>query len=116
MASILNKTQSTIIAQKSIVADSFVSRMAGLLNRSSLPAGEALIITRCRSIHMAFMRFAIDAIFVDKNGYVIGLCERIKPFRLSPIFFHSDFVIEVSEGVIGQTKTSIGDKIEVTNP
>jgi len=113
LLSILNTTKNTIIAQNGTVADTFLSRMAGLLNRKSLPAGEALVITRCQSIHMFFMRFSIDVIFVDKNDHVVGLIERIKPFRLSPIFFQSQYAIEVSEGVIEQTKMSVGDKIKI---
>ena len=87
--------------------------MTGLLNRQSLPKDEALVITRCQSIHMFFMRFAIDAIFVDKDNCVVGLVKGIKPFRLSPIFFRSSYVIEVPEGVIVQTETSPGDKIKI---
>lgn len=85
--------------------------MVGLLNRKSLPAGEALVITRCQSIHMFFMRFPIDAIFVDKNDCVTGLVERIRPFRLSPIFFRSSYVIELCTGAIAETRTSLNDKI-----
>jgi len=62
---------------------------------------------------MFFMRFPIDVIFVDKNNCVVGLIESIKPFHLSPIFFRSNYVIEVADGKIVQTKTSIGDKIEI---
>ena len=102
-----------MIAQNARVADSFFSRMVGLLNRSSLLKDEALIITRCQSIHMVFMRFAIDAIFVDKNDSVVGLLKSIKPFQFSPIFFRSSYVIEVPEGVIVQAETSIGDKIQI---
>jgi len=113
LVSIINTTQNTVITQKGALADTFFSRMTGLLNRSSLLPGEALIITRCQSIHMFFMRFAIDAIFMDKNDCVVGIVERIKPFRLSPIFFKASYVIEVPEGVIVQTKTSLGDRIEI---
>jgi len=115
VVSISNTTKNTLIAQKGVVADTFLSRITGLLNRTSLPQGEALIITRCNSIHMFFMRFVIDAIFVDKNDYVVGLVRRIKPFRLSPIFFHSNYVIEVPDGVIVQSETEIGDKIVLKN-
>ena len=62
---------------------------------------------------MLFMRFPIDVIFVDKNDRVVGLVAHIKPFRLSPIFFQSQYAIEVSEGVIEQTKTAVGDQIEI---
>ncbi|MCK5014600.1 MAG: DUF192 domain-containing protein [Candidatus Omnitrophica bacterium] len=113
MVSILNTTKNTVIAQKGLMADNFFSRMIGLLNRSSLQDDEALIITRCQSIHMFFMRFAIDAIFVDKNSCVVGLLKGIKPFRLSPIFFRSSYVIEVPEGIIVQTETSLGDRIQI---
>lgn len=112
---ILNTTKNTVIAQKGTVADTFLPRMTGLLNKKSLRVDEALIITKCQSIHMFFMRFSIDVIFVDKNNCVVGLVERIKPFRLSPIFPRSNYAIEVSEGTIVQTKTSIGDKIEIKN-
>ena len=113
MLSILNTSKSTVIDQSGAVADTFLSRMIGLLSRKSLSVDEALVITRCNSIHMLFMRFSIDVIFVDKSDCVVGLVERIKPFRLSPIFFQSQYAIEVSEGVIGQTKTAVGDQIEV---
>jgi len=102
-----------VIAQKARAADTFFSRMVGLLNRTSLLKDEALIITRCQSIHMLFMRFSIDAIFVDKNDCVVGLLKGIKPFRLSPIFLRSSYVIEIPEGIIVQTETSLGDKIHI---
>ncbi len=113
MLSIHNTSKNTIIAQSGAIADTFLSRMIGLLSRKSLSADEALVITRCNSIHMLFMRFSIDVIFIDKHDCVVGLVEHIKPFRLSPIFFQSQYAIEVSEGVIRQTKTAIGDQIEV---
>lgn len=90
--------------------------MIGLLNKKSLLADEALVITKCQSIHMFFMRFSIDVIFVDKNDHVVGLVQRIKPFRLSPIFFQSRYAIEVPEGVIEKVRMSIGDKVEIKMP
>lgn len=113
MITITNTTKNSVIARKGQRADTFFSRMTGLLNKTSLPQDEALIITRCNSIHMFFMKFAIDAIFVDKDNCVIGLLKGIKPFRLSPIFFRSSYVIEAPVGTIVQTETSLGDSINV---
>lgn len=109
---IFNKTRNTVIAQNAILADTFWARMKGLLGRDTISAEEALVITKCQSIHMFFMRFAIDAIFVDKKGRVVGLAERIKPFRLSPLFFRSEYVVELKAGTVEATKTSVGDQIE----
>ena len=113
MHSILNTTQNTVIAERGAIANTFLSRMTGLLTRKSFSPGEALVITRCQSIHMLFMRFPIDVIFIDKNDHVVGLVENIKPFRLSPVFFQSRRAIELPEGVIGKTKTTLGDKIKI---
>lgn len=109
---ILNKSKNIIIADKVCLADTFRTRMVGLLGRNELLPGEALVITRCQSIHMFFMRFAIDAIFVDGQDRVVGLAEGIKPFRLSPIFFRSRYVVELKAGTIAVSKTSPGDQLE----
>jgi len=109
---ILNKNRDTIIAANAIVADTFLTRMKGLLGRDEIRAGEALVITKCRSIHMFFMRFAIDAIFVDNRDRVVGLVMNIKPFHLSPLFVHAQYVIELAPGTITATKTALGDQLE----
>ncbi len=111
---ISNITKHFLIAQQAAVADTFVSRMTGLLNRASLNPTEALIITRCQSIHMIFMRFAIDAIFVDQADRVVGVVENIKPFQLSPIFFKASYVIEIPAGVIDKSKTEVGDQLRIS--
>jgi hypothetical protein len=102
-----------VIARNGRIADSFKTRLIGLLDQSCLPEGEALIITRCQSVHMMFMRFSIDVLFVDKNDKIVGLVHGIKPFRLSPLFPRSSYAVEVPTGTIVQTKTSVGDSIEL---
>ena len=106
---IINKTKNTVVAQKARIADTFLSRLVGLLNKSSISPEEALVIARCQSIHMFFMRFAIDAIFVNTENKVVGLVEGIGPFKLSPIFLKASYVIELSVGTITRTQTSLGD-------
>ena len=96
-----------------VVADTFFSRLVGLLNRKSFNPGEALIIRRCRSIHMFFMGFAIDVVFVDRNNRVVGFVEGIKPFCLSPIFFRASYAIELPEGTVKTSKTTAGDQIQL---
>ena len=107
----INKTKNTVVAAQINIADSFVSRLKGLLGETDLPAGHGLAIKGCNSIHMFFMRFAIDAIFTDKNNQVVGLVENIKPFRLSPIFFKAHLVVELPAGTIQESKTELGDQI-----
>jgi uncharacterized protein len=62
-------------------AESPLTRMRGLLGRSFLELDEGLLLRPAASIHTAFMRFPIDAVFVDEEGRVLRVAERIKPWR-----------------------------------
>ena len=48
-------------------ADTFWRRFCGLMFRKQLPKGQGLLLAPCNGVHMCFMRFAIDAIFIDKD-------------------------------------------------
>jgi uncharacterized membrane protein (UPF0127 family) len=65
------------------VARSFSQRLVGLLGRRGLAADSGLLITPCNNIHTAFMRFAIDAVFVDENAKVVAVCPELGPFRVA---------------------------------
>ena len=106
---ILNKTKDSVVATHAGVADTFSSRMRGLLPRESLNPDEALLITHCQSIHMFFMKFPIDVIFVDRDDKVVGLVADIRPFCLSPIFWGASYAIELNVETIAKSKTAVGD-------
>jgi len=106
-----NLTRKTIISAKVEIAQNSYARMKGLLGREGLLPGESLVITHCQSIHMFFMKFPIDVIFCDRQNKVIGLCEDIKPFFLSPIFFKASYAIELPTGAIKASQTQVGDQI-----
>lgn len=110
---VLNQSKNSVIAADATLADTFLSRMVGLLKHDSLPKGEGLIITHCNSIHMFFMRFAIDVIFIDKTDKVVGLVPNILPNRLSKIYFSAVKAIEVPVGVIADSRTAVGDQIQI---
>ena len=112
---ILNLTRKTIVAEDAKIAASFCSRLVGLLNRTSLPQGEGLLLTRCRSIHMLFMRFPIDAIFVDKANTVVGLVRDLRPFGLSPFFGKAAFALEVPARTIEKSQTQMGDTLAISS-
>lgn len=111
---ITNITRGTVLASDVAIADTPLKRMRGLLGRQSLGPKEGLVITRCQSIHMFFMKFPIDVVFIDKNEKVVGLTENIKPFALSPIFWKSACAIELPVGTIDSTKTTTGDQLKIS--
>ncbi len=63
------------------VADHFLSRFLGFMGRKESNYG--LYIYPCDSIHMFFMKFAIDAIFTDKNGLIVSIHINVKPGRFA---------------------------------
>lgn len=62
------------------VADSFWTRFLGLMGRRRLPEGQGLLIVPCSSIHMCFMRFAIDAVYLDREYRVIRVAAGLRPW------------------------------------
>ncbi len=93
------------------MADSPFARMIGLLGKDGLTPGEALILKPSNSIHTFFMRFPIDVLFVDKGSRVIKAISAIRPFRLTRIYYHAYFTVELAAGVIRATATRQGDII-----
>jgi len=96
-------------------ADTFLSRLAGLLSRQKLDPDEALIISDCRCIHMLGMRFAIDAVFLNRQKQVVGLVGNIRPGRVSPYFWRAYYVLEGSVGMIAKSQTQEGDNLEFSD-
>ena len=110
---IKNITRGTILADKAIIADSFFSRLKGLLGRAKLEQGEALVIPGCNCIHTFFMRFAIDVLFLDAGGKVVGKVEDMQPFRVSAISFRANRVIEFSSKALQNVAIQIGDIVNI---
>jgi uncharacterized membrane protein (UPF0127 family) len=107
-----NAVKSARVADSARLANRFWSRLIGLLSRSGLSAGEGLVFTSGSSIHTFFMRFAIDVIFVDKNGEVMKTAVNVRPFRMVMSPRHTCYILELPVGVIEQTGTAVGDSIE----
>jgi uncharacterized protein len=108
-----NLNRGTFLAQRTRVADSFVSRFCGLLFSPPLQNGEGLLIVPCNSIHMFGMKFALDVVFFNKDWSVVGIVEGIKPGQLSKMYRDAHSCVELPCGAIAESETQVGDKFEV---
>jgi uncharacterized membrane protein (UPF0127 family) len=95
-------------------AKSFQARFLGLLGRSSLAPGEGLWLEPCTSIHMFFMRFPIDAVFVDRASSVTRAVAGLAPWRVASGGRGAHAVLELPAGTILTSGTREGDLLEVT--
>jgi uncharacterized protein len=109
---ITNVTRAQTLASTAKKCDSFLGRFVGLMFSKSLPTGEGIVIDPCKQIHMFWMFYAIDAIFIDKSGTVVGIAKSIKPWRISKMFSKAQSVIEVPSGTTDNTGTDVGDQIK----
>lgn len=84
--------------------------MVGLLGRASLPAHEGLLLEPAWSIHTWFMRFPIDVVFLDGDGRVVRVVERLGPWRLASAR-HARAAIELAAGVAARLDIHEGDQL-----
>ena len=61
------------------VADGFFGRLLGLMGKKALPERQGLLLVPCNCIHMMFMRFPIDAVFLDKEYRIIKIIPHLIP-------------------------------------
>lgn len=64
------------------VAETFAERARGLIGRPAPAHGRGLLIPRCNAIHTLFMRYPIDATFLDREGRVVKSVRNLRPWRL----------------------------------
>ena len=69
------------MASQAEKAESHWARFMGLMGRRGLPEGGGMLITPCSSVQTTLMRFAIDVVFLDRDGQVVKLVEKLKPYR-----------------------------------
>ena len=79
----LRREDGTIVCERCVLADTALTRMKGLLGRRELPSGEGIWLKPASSVHMAFMRFAIDAVFLDRDDRVVKIAEDLRPWRMA---------------------------------
>jgi uncharacterized protein len=108
----LTKQDGTVVAESLEVARDFVSSGLGLMGRAKLPENGGLLIHGCNGIHMMFMRFPIDAVFVDKKGVVLKTYERLRPWiGMVPLVWGADKVAELPVGTIRRYAIKAGDQL-----
>jgi uncharacterized membrane protein (UPF0127 family) len=109
---VFNQTCNRPLITQGRLANTFWSRLRGLLGAAPLQKGEGLILVGEKSIHTLFMKFPIDVVYVDKNYKVIRADANMGPYRLGPFVAQSAYVLEMPIGIIANTATKTGDRLK----
>jgi uncharacterized protein len=88
----------------------------GLLGRDGLEPGGGMLFENGRFtpfmwMHMFFMRFAIDIVFLGRGNTVIKINRRLKPWRMSSVVFGARRALELNAGASDDSSTQVGDQI-----
>jgi uncharacterized protein len=112
---VYNKTRETFIATQAEVADSYFTRLVGLLGRRKQWAqlGRGLWIVPSRGVHTIGMLFPIDLIFLSKQKEVLHVEEHVRPFRISKVSLRAESVLELPPHTIYRSNTQVGDRLEI---
>ena len=102
-----------LLAQEVEQANTFFSRLRGLMFRRKMAPQTALLLDPCPQIHTCFMRFNIDVIFLDKDNRVIAVLENLKPWRMSKFYTRARRTLELPGGTL-QGRVRAGDELVFT--
>lgn len=95
---VVNTTTGETLAERAELAETFITRFLGLQGRKALPEGAGLVLAPTSSIHMFFMRFAIDAVFIDEALRVTRIGRRLRPWSIGPFSPGAVYCIELPAG------------------
>ena len=106
---VVNLTSGTALCVSEL-ADGPFRRMKGLIGRRGLPTGEGLLLRPAPAIHTAFMRFPIDAVFLDRDLRVLDIAARLAPWRLASKA-GARSVLELSAGECDRCGVKVGHRL-----
>jgi uncharacterized membrane protein (UPF0127 family) len=122
-----NVTRGTELAGDVEVASGLWGKFMGLMGRASLTDGAALWLPDSNGIHMMFMRFPIDAVFLGRpeaaggaggeaagSRPVVAVRERLAAWTgLVPFVRGAHGVLELPVGAVARTGTVVGDLVRL---
>jgi uncharacterized membrane protein (UPF0127 family) len=88
------------------------TRRKGLLGRTGLPDGVAMVIAPTNAIHTFFMRFPIDVVFVRRDGAVVKVRRAMPAWRMA-CALRGFAVVELAGGAADRAGLQVGDRLAV---
>jgi uncharacterized protein len=112
----INRTRGTVLCARLENAGGLAGQSRGLLGREGLAPDQGMLfetgpLSPFMWMHMFFMRFAIDIVFLDRDGRVIKINRALKPWRVSSVVFGARSALELASGAVERSATQPGDQV-----
>jgi uncharacterized protein len=108
--SLINERTHQPLATAIEIAATRTTRRRGLLGRDRLEASAAMLLAPCAAVHTAGMRFPIDVVFVDRQGFAVKVVRDLKPWRIA-MAPKGRAVIEMAAGSLRWGQVMLGDRL-----
>jgi uncharacterized protein len=92
------------------LADRPYTRLRGIIGWKGMRRGEGLLLRPTFSIHTMFVRFPIDAVFLDKEMTVVSIAHELKPWRFASAR-KAKSVLELAAGECRRIGLQYGDRL-----
>ena len=93
------------------IANNFFFKFKGFMGQKNIKKG--LYFPACNSIHMFFMKEPIDVLYLNREGIIISMDERLKPWTIGKIRFSGKSLVELPQGTIFQFDIKQGQKVTI---
>jgi uncharacterized protein len=113
MLTVLDATQTRTLVDHGRTADTFWTRLKGLIGVRRLPEGDGLLIRPAKQIHTHFMSIPIDVVYLKGDGTVVDFDERMGPWRIGALRKESAAVLELPAGAVAAQGVQRGDRLEI---
>lgn len=109
---LVNASSKKMITTNMNIAETYYKRFIGLMGKNNIDDDYCLLLKPCNQIHMFFMKFSIDAVYVDKDLRVCGIDTFLKPWKVGKKRSDAIMVLEFKAGFT-KNKIHINDIIRV---
>jgi len=112
---LINKTTGRVLANKVELADTFWRRFRGLMLRRNFRRGQALLFKLLKpgrhGVHMFFVMFPIDLLYLDSSFSVIDMRQALRPWQVHRPGVEASYIVELPAGTISRARIKLGHKL-----
>lgn len=112
---IMDTHSGCVVADHVKWARNYFTRLKGLMFKKSIKVGEGILLYPCNGIHMFFMKFPLDILFLDSDLVVIKQINGIKPGQISPVIKKARYILEVSCGTMDPWGNIEGHRLQLVD-
>ncbi len=111
-SAILNRTKNSNLSETALFYTMIWQKARGLMFSGQKDILFSEKKERIIPVHMWFVFYPIDLLYLDKNKVVVEIKENFLPFAFYFPKNKAQYILELKKGTIAQSQTTIGDQLE----